>query len=543
MIESEVKKIADEFTNFWNEIFNEHPEFELDYTWPSIGIVDKIIFPLRNKKDFSKHDEPLIQGVSAYLACIAIECWKQYPEVQARAYLSLEESKDVIIEAKGGEFLEKDEKFSICLTQVVKTVLKNASKQTKTFEEQIRFITSNDNLLSPVCTGIIPGLSPHGAGAWREQTKKSFNNYLIISAKTLANSCIKFKEKHFAGEEIGSDFNVYFPNLLLPPMQFDEPQPCARACMSLVMYSKQNKISNEQFERLTGNLALFHDELISSTGFALSAALVQNNEAPNWLKSYALSHEMRVILLKPSIDLARKGLGQKSFFELFEISEYIQANLQLKIEYGIGLTPLLYLEDYEILSDPLLEEFCYHLHWTALQECFDALKKYLKINSNIELKLQFIFLGIKLGLIDEMTIELSRLEHENIESQANIFRINELNSLILDYQGEYAKALELQEKCLTLKTKDERRFAIVATKVAEKYIVEKKFKEATNILHSIIDSTPYWTPARLLLLASLSQSKDKQVLKTSLLESKKECHFSNQLFSFFKAYNLQEKLS
>lgn len=543
MIESEVKKIADDFTNFWNEIFSSHQEFTLDYTWPSIGIVDKIIFPLRNKKEFNNHDEPLIQGASAYIACIAIECWRQYPEVQSRAFLSLDESKDVIIEAKGGEFLEKDEKFSICVTQVIKTVLKNADKQTKTFENQIRFITSSDNLLSPICTGIMPGLSHHGAGAWEKQTKKSFNNYLIISAKTLAHSCIKYKERRFAGEEFGRDFNVYFPNLLLPPMQFDEPQPCARACMSLVMYSKQKKISNEQFKRLAENLSLFHDEQISSTGFALSVALLQDNQIPNWLKSYALSHEMRTILLKPSIDLARKGLGHKSFFELFEISEYEQANLQLKNEYSIGLTPLLYLEDYKILSDPLLEEFCYYLHWTSLQKCFDALEKYLKINSNIELKLQFIFLGIQLGLVDEMTIELSRLEYETIDSETNIFRINELRSLILDAQGKYLEALELQEKCLTLKIKDERRFAIVATKVAEKYIVEKKFKKAASLLHSIIDSTPYWTPARLLLLASLSQSEDKQVLKAVLIESKKECHFSNQLFSFFKAYNLQEKLT
>jgi hypothetical protein len=543
MLDGEVKKISDDFVSFWNEVFQAQPQFLLDYTWPSIGIVDKLLFPLRGKKTFSAADLPLIRGAAAYIGIIAFRAWRNFPEVETSLTLTLEEPRDIVIKAKGGKFLKDDENFGISIGRTIENALKQVGTPVEIFADFTRVFSRNENILSNLATGIVSGACPSGHGPWKEKSQEKFNEYLVRAAEVMSDSCIEFNDTHYSGVAEGSRKELYFPNLLLPPIGFNEPHPGSRAMLSILGFKDHVEMSEEQLTVLAKNLAHSPDEHISTAGFIVASALCQN-EAPNWLRAYGLVHAERLPRLRPVVDLAKSYLKQPRFFQHFEKGESEIAKASFKIEYEIGFFPLYFLPHLNYLENPNLNDFFYLLSWTSPRDCYNALDTYSILEPHpLDLQLQLLFLKICSGDTDSLDDRLNKIEGDLDPSDSElIFRFFELRGMSSELKGRPQDAFADFEQALLAKTTDDRRFATVATKVSRIYISDKKFDQALVLLNQVIERAPYWIPARLLRQAALLNSGDNDQFELSLLESLNYCNFSNHLFSFLKG-NLIQKLS
>ena len=114
MIQESVQKLADEFTQWWKPFHEGYSQLELDYTWPSVGVIDALLFPVRRAEELEDYHRYLLAASGAYLGVMAYRCWSKFPNVELSLYQT---DYGIYLETTGGEFLSANEKVSIDLTQ------------------------------------------------------------------------------------------------------------------------------------------------------------------------------------------------------------------------------------------------------------------------------------------------------------------------------------------------------------------------------------------------------------------------------------------
>ena len=90
---NEIDEIANKFIYQFNSRHQDEL-LKLDFTWPSIGLLDKAVIT---------QDEDEIKGISSYLAIFIQHCWLNFDQVQSEIKL---EKNEVVIYSRGGKFLK-----------------------------------------------------------------------------------------------------------------------------------------------------------------------------------------------------------------------------------------------------------------------------------------------------------------------------------------------------------------------------------------------------------------------------------------------------
>ena len=72
-----VEEKADKFVKYWNEYLKINSVLLLDYSWPSISVIDLLTFSCRYKKDLPQALSEMLSGASAYIAVVAKNCFEE----------------------------------------------------------------------------------------------------------------------------------------------------------------------------------------------------------------------------------------------------------------------------------------------------------------------------------------------------------------------------------------------------------------------------------------------------------------------------------
>ena len=457
MLAEEVVQLAVQFKVSSSKLLESFPRYVLDFSWPSIGLIDRVLRPLRTKRELTARDEQMILASSAYIGGIAYDCWLQFEGNPAVTLQLEQDGKEVVIRAKGGAHMKEDETYSIPITSVVRQLLVAPSNPLPTFAGLRRQLFPGQNLLSQVALGIIAGRSPYGSGPWNKIEDHLIINNLMAADNQLARTSAAYFSAHYPSDEAGGDSNLYRSHLILPPGGYKERLPWSRAIEGALSYIETHSLSHEAILGLALNLAQSPDEQIATTGLILGLAVTNDPPHPKLLAAIE-SFGILIASLRPAVLIARSKLklGGDWLLDLSNGQVELATQLALK-DMRLGLTPLLYVDEGTLENADLLPLF-HHSLWGEAELARNFLAIYAKTQPlTIPLILQGCHLDIMLNKLERATNDiasltelavgddrLSRCRYFNIKGKLALAR-GELKSGI-EYFTLASKALPVSER-------------------------------------------------------------------------------------------------
>ncbi len=416
MLADEVVQLAVQFKVSSSKLLEHFPRYILDFSWPSVGLLDRILRPLRAKRELNERDEQMILAASAYIGGIAYDCWQQF-EGQPSVTLQLEaDGKEVVIRAKGGSHLKEGESYFVPITSVVRQLLVSPSNPLPTFGALRRPLVPGQNYLSQVALGIIAGRSPYGSGPWNKIEDHEIINNLMATDNQLARSSAAHYTAHYPSDEVGGDSNLYRSHLVLPPGGYKERFPWSRAVEGVMSYVEAQSISKDQLLTLALNLAQSPDEQISTAGLIVALAVTDDTPHPKLLAAVE-SFGILIASLRPAVLIARSKLKLSGdwLLELSNGNTELAKNLALK-DMRLGLTPLLYVDESSLETADLLPLF-HHALWGEAELARNFLAIYGQTQPlTIPLILQGCHLDIMLNRLDRASADLAALPELAVEN-------------------------------------------------------------------------------------------------------------------------------
>ncbi len=343
---------------------DEYLGYELDYSWPSVGLLDLYAQPLKGKNSLEGKDRHLILCISSYLGIFAANCWKSF-DPQLSIAVELSESHDVLLAATGGSTLEGKE-FLVNISNSLQILLLDHSSAlgkgfqiVPFFENGEIEINRQTNIFSLFAYGLLSGLCPWGEGHWAEISCGDFKKEMVVVNHILSESTASYYKNLFPVEAIGSNPALFQKGLIFLPGGFLEEDIYSRALTSICNHLQELGVSNKKKFGLALNLARLPDQTIASAGFALCTCLYKyaSRQEIEILKLLSSHFRKGAPTLSPLLNLGRKKLSEEdSDFSESSWPELIKRGMQedaeklYSLERELGFLPLLRLKKETILN-------------------------------------------------------------------------------------------------------------------------------------------------------------------------------------------------
>ncbi|HQH25844.1 MAG TPA: hypothetical protein PLP17_00495 [Oligoflexia bacterium] len=345
MIDPNVSQIAACFKNEWNPRLSIAPALLLDDTWPSIGTLDLLTFPLRLVSDLPKEAETLLRGSAAYLALVIHKCWSLIADKVDAA--NMEEG--ITVTASGGRFLAEDETVRVNVEKTLRDCLENLPYPYPVISAFTRPISFDANVICPLAIGLFTGLSPFVEGPWAKMQSSEYAPALESILRELARQSADNYARVYPDEPLGQVAELYLHSLIFPPLMIGETLPATNSSQKIIEFFDQYKISRESILKLARNLARSADELFCCTGLVLYAALTEEMPPEDVIAAAQAKGKFMGLLRRSVIavrdnrqlgpDWIESGLTGDSLYQ------------RCSIENALNLIPWLYLSPQRIAAD------------------------------------------------------------------------------------------------------------------------------------------------------------------------------------------------
>lgn len=410
--------IAALFTTFlerWNVACQRHPIYQLDMSWPSVGVIDMCLKHLRSRMTFQKMEIHLIHSAAVYLAVVAQSIWQQFPDKPDTEIFRDKENGDIILRARGGMYLATGEHFTVNVSQTLFQLISREPTQLPVINGFVRQVDRQENTLSTICLGIFSGMSEIGDGGWARISNALENPRSYITSSFLAKSCAFYAKRVFSDDLIAQNSALYYEGgLISPPLGYDEQPIGASRVLTLLDYMRSKGLTNEQMLLTATNLSQNPDNQISWLGLALSIALTNSTPYPATLRYAVQARRTSSCLLRPAVLALRSALGMKSdWLKEFQEGKIQRAVAMLEADYILGLNTSLIVSPlaFQDLPEKLRGEILLSHSWNIVPELlsmFTFLEKKKQLSAM--LCLQAAFNEIIVGRLDkaEQYLLLSR---------------------------------------------------------------------------------------------------------------------------------------
>ncbi len=493
MISEAVTQKANDFASVWNHVLMQFPRYRLDYSWESIGVVDLILSPLRNRLEIDEQEEFLLQGAAAYLGIIVYQCWETFP---GPLELSLKEGDlaryELQLSAEGGPGLSAEQRVSIKLFTILRKLLHKPENPLPVYHGEPIPISPASNILSPFFAGVCSGLSPALQGPWKKKTPKELSEHVaatcIFGAKSMAERYMQL----YPLDEYGADTDFYFSHLILPPAGTTEKYQAMEASAASFSRSRTLGLDDQQIVKLYENLSLSMDDLISKVGFSVVAAM-SDSVPTGILRSQVEIFDMRAAALRQAVLMVRRLRElEGNWLTLLELKEFKAAQHWADIDHQLGLTPL--------LAFPVLS----YLEEAKLWPLFRILVSTSVLDAQKSLEVQAGLMSLPPALVAQqaklayMAGDLSQAEKllatasNDAEQQdtETLFLCASLAGLLALRKEEVASAQEYLGAALQFDTSDIKAYTEVASKLSAIKLTLQQFDQAEQIWTRLFSRNP-----------------------------------------------------
>jgi len=445
-----------EFAQYSQRFQKVAPHYVLDFSWPSVSLVDYYIQHLRGKEHLSKGEEHLFLGASSYISGLAMRCLESsFPKSTVRVEYE-HKSIDLLIYTPGRT--KKNQNIRLAVSESLHSILAKPNEFLPYFANTKAHTIPESNLTQLFSYGLFSGLSPYGEGGLAEAKADSFGKQLSQLNNILADSSSHYYKNCFRAEKYGKNPDLYSNGLIYPPVGYGEKFVYANAVAGTIEHLAKLSCKQEDTYQLALNLAKSPDETFSSIGFVLAiASLPKSAGIPIELAALADSFIERSPSLVPALMLARRSLyNQADWMDLLDLNETDAAIRLIELEKRLGLIPTFKVKTKRAKDKQfhLLLKFIRLSQTKRGREEVDNLIKQGVATSDI------IIQGIAFDLYHNDTEraekELANFPSEYLEEDPDLFALySELSATFYERTGEDDKAKKLILQSLERNIKDE----------------------------------------------------------------------------------------
>ncbi|MFN8391012.1 MAG: hypothetical protein U0136_12045 [Bdellovibrionota bacterium] len=485
MIDPAAEAALKAFEKHWQRYLSVAPFYRLDYTWPSVGVIDHLTFPLRSRNDLSPFERSIIHGAAAYLAVMAQRCWETFG-VSSNVELH---QKEIILRAVSGPGLQGTEAVAYVEADLSRMLaeLPNPFQILTTFK---RMIPTNENFVSQFAFGLFVGLLPTIEGPWSKENPQSWATQLNSVVKYLAQGTADNYAAIFLDEQLGQVAEVYYSELIFPLTMMQEELPIRRAVYSLKGTVETYKISPSQLSRMAANLMLSPDERIAQTAFCCAAALGEFPCSPE-LRASAASIGTTLGLLRHAMRDVRQAILKES--DWIGKAEYSDADIQqIEKELQLHFFPWLKMSKQKILGgagDEALTRLLRALADYNMKTATMIVDELVDLApDDMDFRLQKVYLLLLDGKVQESADSLRTLVTEpESEDKPLIFDLNANVQLVL---GNLQGAEQNFKKARNFATSDKQVKSDVANNYGWMLMLKGDFPTALELIDESLSLTP-----------------------------------------------------
>ncbi len=542
MIDDAVLYLANDFSLYWSKYFLKYPKCQLDFTFPSLGVLDRLLMPLRLKERLSEREEIMILGSSAYIGAMVYDVWSNFPDssrigLKFKTKENEEEKEEILLSASGGKFMSQRESFRINITEALKYILSTPLTHFPVFPFFYPPIAPDDNLISLFSKSLICALSPFGEGEWKNLKLKNISKFLKTSDLIMSQTSSAYYRNAFPGERIGKDPNLYASQMILPPLGFKENYIGSFLASGIGRYLNNKKLNKKEIIALGTNLALSPDDTFSKAGFMILASEIKSDdkkneeiENPN-IKKVLLAREIigeKALNLKPAIMILRAIRNKENnWLEHIVKENYEEANKIIETEKISNLLPFLTLPlEYLKKEDFILFFAAVNFGSPIISKYqLDLLRERKENFNNVDLIIQSLYIDLYMHNKNISKKNLEILKKEDLKNNPyNLSFKFEIFGIYYFLNNQYEKSIENLKNAFSLIKKDLTNTAR-RTKVVEYLVLSLTnlglYEEAINSSELILKENPYSITSRLNLCFLLKKVKDpKESLRQFKLLSK-----------------------
>jgi len=409
LIEQSARSRIESFTSFWKESLSSSPVLELDGTWPSVGVLDLITFPLRARGDLDARDLEFISGCAAYLAELSERCLG----LTGANVLVRVGDEGVELQVAGGPVRE-GETFVVRVEQDIREFLRLVPPSFPVIGDFSRVMGFESNYFSAYAIGLVTGYSPSGDGSVPNRKAPGNEERLEFVVKELSRQSGAYYQRIYPDESLGQVAELYLNRLIFPPLFMKESMPGLGAVQGMLEFFEEFNVPAKGMLRLSHNLSLSPDELISSAGIAFFAALSDTIPPPQIIAA-ANAKGLDVCLLRRAMLDVREALGLRGdWIDAPEFTE--EDSRRVQIEKELGLLPWLCLGEKRLsglVSEPWLRGFLQALASIDLPQAMRIADDFIDENPrDIEMRVQRIYLDVVRGDLERAVAEAEVLSTE-----------------------------------------------------------------------------------------------------------------------------------
>ena len=355
-----------------NQIFTDIPMLRLNLKWPSVGFLDYLLSPLRNKEHFSEEELEAIDGACSYLAILTARVWSSFPKVGI--VKCWKRDNQIIIELRGGMVLKRKGFLRVNITDLILSTLKLENDKVQVFPEFSFTPLEGDSIISPVVYSLFAGTSAYKESSLKENSSADYFLHTMIAEELLASGSSNYYKDHFSKTSIASKIEFYSEKLISSLMYQKDIFPAFRAAMNLSTYLREQKLPHSEIREISENLMLFPDSLISSVGFCIAAALSEGLPSKIFIAKEE-SFPSATIRFRHTIICLRKIFSYpENWLQLFSEEKFEQAKTLMRCEANLGLCPFLWLDQDALLGEEL-DSLRIALAWSSQEIIVHSLKE------------------------------------------------------------------------------------------------------------------------------------------------------------------------
>jgi len=513
MSEQQVQELARDFANRWSIRPAETAFLTLDFTWPSVGLLDLLTQHLRFKKELTAEDLELARGAAAYLSWLVGLCWRGFG---ATVELGCDAQQGVFIKATAGPKLSEGQVSSLFVEREILKILAAPTSPFKVFKDFRRPITPDQNIITLFALGACLGVSPYGEGPWSKEDPESFAPQVEKVMRILASSSADYYQRIFTDEPWGKVAELYLQQLIYPPALAAEELPGFSAAQGLLEFAERYKLGSATLLKLAANLARFSDETISNVGLITAAALTSSDLSVEILAA-AQSRGMYTGLLRAAMLYVRNHFQLRDDWLLQ--SDYVEDDARrYQLEQQLYLLPWVKIPAARV-RDKKLAAVLAALSVFDLENAIKFSDQYLaETPGDISVRIQRVYLDFLTGDVDKSEAGFRALATEpGAEISGQLYNLWGLCDLA---RGEVAAGRNHLEIAFRMMDHTELLERGIPNDYAWALILNDEFDQALDVLN-YAEARGDWTITSLLnkafALSVLSRFEEADQVQSQLL--------------------------
>lgn len=480
-MKAELKVELEKLKSDWQSVLGPHPILQLDHTWPSMGVVDALLFSLRGLSEYDERGAGLLRCGALMLAELVERCWADFG-----AQVSVDTNPGVTITAQGGEFLTQGERVEIQLEADLQQILTSVRNPFPVLGKFLRPVSIDTPMLPLYGIGVCTGRSPFGENPWFEIQDKYFEPYLQKVTKTLAKSSADWFKRVFPEDPLTHVAELYLHSLVYPPTMMAETMPGLKAVEGLLEFAGEYQLKPPALKKLGECFAQSPDELLCGAGLALCGALSEDEVDAEIL---AVSERLGQYagLLRPAMLKVRADLGlggdwiAKAALNEADIRRYL-------LEVKFGFLPWVKINARRLQScakENDLRELLTACVEFDLQRGIRAADEILTNSpADIAVRLQRIYFDVISGDIEKAALSYKALSSEpSVERDALFYNFWGVCDLLRE---DADAALTHFERAHKLMNRNAPQELIIGNNYAWGLLIAERFEDARKILEYII---------------------------------------------------------